>query len=55
MNGPWIIDESKVTDPLNMLNPETITYQYTGLMGETGEKGRQAIEAARVKISANKV
>ncbi len=55
MNGPWMIDESKVTDPLNMLNAETPVYQYTGLMGETGEKGKASIEAARIKISANKV
>ncbi len=55
MNGPWIVDESEITDPLNMLNPETVERQYTGLLGETGPKGRAAIEAARVKISANKV
>lgn len=55
MNGPWRIDESKVVDPLNMLNAETPVYQYTGLMGETGPAGKASIEAARIKISANKV
>ncbi len=54
MNGPHIVDESTVTDPLDILTPETVARQYTGLLGETGEKGRLYIEEARKRIVAQK-
>ena len=54
MSSPWIINEHEVTEPLDILNDETPSLQYQGLMNERGEEGKRVIDAARIRI-ANKL
>lgn len=51
MNGPWIIETTEVSMPLNMLDKETPARQYQGLFGEFGAEGKASIEAHRIKIA----
>lgn len=54
MSSPWIINEHEVTEPLDILNDETPSLQYQGLMNERGEEGKRVIDEARIRI-ANKL
>jgi hypothetical protein len=51
MSSPWIINEHEVTESLEILNDETPSLQYQGLMNERGAEGKAVIDQARIRIA----